>query len=98
MSRNYYSEIPLHLVWHTKVSLPLTPTVEPVAHRFLKKRVLETSGVFLHEIGGTDNLVHSAVTMPPTLTVSDWIGELEGGSRKGSTGSTAFAVGYLSNV
>ncbi len=33
MSRNYYSEINLHIVWHTKNSLPLlTPDVESLAH------------------------------------------------------------------
>ena len=43
MSRNYYSEINLHLVWHTKNSLPLlTPAVEPLTHRLLKKRVVDT--------------------------------------------------------
>jgi putative transposase len=81
MSRNYYSEINLHLTWHAKQSLPLlTPAVEPIAHRLLKKRVIETPGVFLHEIGGTETHVHLAVTIPPTLTISDWIGELKGGS------------------
>ena len=81
MSRNYYSEINLHVVWHTKNSLPLlTPTVEPVAHRYLRKRIIDTSGAFVHEIGGTETHVHVAVTVPPTLTPSQWIGELKGGS------------------
>ena len=81
MSRNYYSEINLHMVWHTKTSLPLlTPTVEPVAHRCLKKRIIDTPGAFVHEIGGTETHVHLAVTIPPTLTISDWIGELKGGT------------------
>jgi putative transposase len=81
MSRNYYSEINLHLVWHTKNSLPLlTPDVEPLAHRFLKKRIIETPGVFVHEIGGIETHVHLAVSIPPTLTVSEFIGQLKGGS------------------
>jgi putative transposase len=81
MSRNYYSEIHLHFTWHTKESKALlTPTVEPVTHRLLKKRIIETPGVFLHEIGGTETHVHLAVTIPPTLTISQWIGELKGGS------------------
>jgi REP element-mobilizing transposase RayT len=38
VSRNYYSEINLHVVWHCKLSSPLlTPQVEPLAHRFLRK-------------------------------------------------------------
>lgn len=80
MSRNYYSEINLHIVWHTKESFPmLTPTIEPIAHRCIKKRVLDLSGVFLHEIGGTETHVHLAVSIPPTLKPSEFIGELKGG-------------------
>ena len=81
MSRNYYSEINLHLVWHCKGSSPLlTPQVEPLAHRFLKKRIIETPGVFVHEIGGIETHVHVAVTVPPTLLLSEFIGHLKGGS------------------
>ena len=80
MSRNYYSEINLHIVWHTKDSLPLlTPTVEPAAHRLLRKRIIETPSVFVHEIGGIETHLHLAMTVPPTLTVSQWIGQLKGG-------------------
>jgi putative transposase len=75
MSHNYYSEINLHIVWHTKNSSPLlTPTVEPIAHRCLKKRIIDTPGGFVHEIGGTETHVHLAVTVPPTLKPSEWIG------------------------
>jgi putative transposase len=81
MSRNYYSELNLHLVWHTKNSSPLlTPQVEPLAHRLLKKRIVETPGAFVYEIGGTETHLHIAVSIPPTLTISDFIGQLKGGS------------------
>ncbi|NUQ65453.1 MAG: IS200/IS605 family transposase [Pirellulales bacterium] len=81
MSKNYYSEINLHVVWHTKNSLPLlTPTVEPIAHRELRRRIVDTPEVYLHEIGGTETHVHIAVTIPPTLTISEWIGQLKGGT------------------
>jgi putative transposase len=81
MSRNYYSEINLHLVWHTKNSLPLlTPEVESLARRLLKKRIIDTLGAFVHEIGGIETHVHLAVTIPPTLLISDFIGQLKGGS------------------
>ena len=81
MSKNYYSEINLHIVWHTKNSSPLlTPSVEPVAHRHLRKRILDTTDVYFHEIGGTETHVHVAVSIPPTLTISEWIGRLKGGT------------------
>lgn len=81
MSRNYYSEINLHIVWHAKNSLPLlTPDIEPLAHRYLKKRIVETPGAFVHEIGGIETHVHVVVTVPPTLLISEFIGQLKGGS------------------
>jgi len=81
MSRNYYSEINFHIVWHTKNSSPLlTPTVEPVAFRALRKRIVDTSSAFVHEIGGIETHLHLAVSVPPTLTLSEWIGQLKGGT------------------
>lgn len=81
MSRNYYSEINLHFVWHTKTNLPLlVPAVEQVVHRLLKQRILCTPEVYLHQIGGTENHVHVAVSIPPTLTISEWIGQIKGGT------------------
>jgi putative transposase len=80
MSRNYYSEINLHITWHTKDSAPLlTEKIEPLAHRALRKRLLD-SGVLVHEIGGTENHVHLCISIPPTVTISDLIGQLKGGS------------------
>ena len=81
MSRRYYSEINLHITWHTKDSAAsLTPELETIAHRDVRQRVFDTPGVIFHEIGGTETHVHLAVSIPPTLTISDWIGQLKGGS------------------
>lgn len=81
MSRNYYSEIQLHLTWHTKTSSPLlTPTIELLAHRALKHKVVKTPGAFVHEIGGIETHVHLVVSIAPTITISEFIGELKGSS------------------
>ncbi|MEN6450986.1 MAG: IS200/IS605 family transposase [Thermoguttaceae bacterium] len=81
MSRNYYSEINLHLTWHTKGSLPLlTPRVEPLVHRYVKQKAVHVPGAFVHEIGGTETHVHVAVSVPPTLLISDFVGQLKGAS------------------
>ena len=79
MSRNYYSEINLHLTWHTKESTPLlTPRVEPLARRLLRERIVATEGVFVHEIGGTVNHVHVAISIAPTILISDLVGQVKG--------------------
>jgi putative transposase len=81
MSRNYYSEIHLHIVWHTKGSRRLlVPQVEAETHHYLRGRLINTPGVFVHEVGGTETHVHLAVTVPPTMPISDLIGELKGAS------------------
>ena len=79
MARNFYAEINLHITWHTKGSSPLlTPQVEAVVHHYLRGRCINTAGVYCHAIGGIETHVHLAVSVPPTLTISEWIGQLKG--------------------
>jgi putative transposase len=81
MSHNYYSEINLHVTWHTKESLPLlTPQVQEVAYRCLRQRIVTTPGLFLHEIGGIETHLHLVVSVPPTLLISEFVGQLKGAS------------------
>ena len=81
MSGNYYSEINLHLIWHTKESLPLiSDRIEPVLYRYIRQRIIHTPGVFVHEIGGTETHIHVALTIQPTLQISDFVGQLKGAS------------------
>src|SRR5713226_6991784 len=81
MSIKVFSDICLHITWNTKRSLPLlTPGIEDRLYRFLKHRIAQTVGAFCHKVGGVENHIHAAVNIPPTLTISDWIGELKGSS------------------
>lgn len=81
MPRNVYHEINLHITWHVKNNSPvLTPQIENRLHHYLQHRAIETTGVVFYEIGGTENHVHLAVSVPPTLLISDWIGKMKGAS------------------
>src|SRR5438093_2891410 len=81
MARNYYAEINLHLVWHTKASAPmLTPKVEAIVWHYLRGRCINTPGVYIHEIGGIETHVHLAVTIAPTVLISEFVGQLKGAS------------------
>ena len=81
MSRNFYAEIKLHITWHTKDSAALlVPQVEAVVHRYLRGRCIHTPGVFVHEIGGIETHVHLAVSIAPTILISEFIGQLKGSS------------------
>ena len=79
LAHNYYSEINLHVTWHTKDSLPLlTPTVEPLVHRYIKQRLVNEKA-YIHEIGGIETHIHLVVSSRQQ-SHSDWIGQLKGAS------------------
>jgi putative transposase len=81
MPRNVYHEINLHIVWRTKNNTPVfVDHVEHQCHQYILRRARQEAGVFVHAIGGTADHVHLAVSVPPTLLVSEWIGRLKGAS------------------
>jgi REP element-mobilizing transposase RayT len=81
MPKNVYSEINLHITWHTKLSDPvLVETIENRVHHYLEHRTRETKSVRFHAVDGTENHIHLVVSVPPSLLISDWIGKLKGGS------------------
>jgi putative transposase len=81
VSRNYYSEINLHLTWHTKESAPLlVPTIEAIVHHYLRGRCINTPGVFVHAVGGIETHVHLALSIAPTVLISEFVGQLKGAS------------------
>jgi putative transposase len=81
VSHDFYSEINLHIVWHTKLSMPLlTPAVAAFVHSHLKHRLISEEGVVLHAIGGIETHIHVALGILPTVLISELIGRLKGTS------------------
>ena len=81
MPKNVYSEINLHMVWHTKNNNPvLVDSIEERLHRHLEHETRNTKGVFFHAVNGTENHIHLVASIPPSLLISEWIGKLKGGS------------------
>jgi REP element-mobilizing transposase RayT len=81
MSSHVFHEIFLHLTWHTKDNSPLiTPVLEPLILAKLTHRCEGTKGVILHGINAVADHVHLAVDIEPSVTISDLVGQLKGGS------------------
>lgn len=81
MPKNVYSEINLHITWHTKNDEPVIKDhIENRLYHFLENRTRKEKDVFFQAIGGIEDHVHLAVSIPPTLTISEWIGQLKGAS------------------
>ena len=79
MSHNAYYEIYLHVTWRTKGNAALLRgKVETEVHEFLHHRIRETEGVYVHETGGTDDHVHLAVHIAPTVQITKWVGDFKG--------------------
>ena len=81
MARNIFSEIHLHITWHVKDSSPiLRGKIEQHIHRYIHDKIAEAAGPIPHAVGGTDDHIHIAVTVPPTLPIAEWIGRIKGAS------------------
>lgn len=75
-----YWKLYYHFIWGTKNRLPLIePSIEPVLYRAIAAKIKEMDG-FVHAIGGTIEHVHVAVSIPPKLALSKFIGDVKGNS------------------
>lgn len=71
MPRNVYWELCYHVVWRTKDSAPmLTAKVEPLTHKYLTHRALQTAEAMVHAVGGIEDHIHMAVSLPPTVEIA----------------------------
>lgn len=79
MSNHVYSEIYLHLNWHTHNNLPVLQShVEDLTHGLLRQKLELIKGVEFLDLGGTDDHVHLAVRIQPFVTISEMVQELKG--------------------
>src|ERR1043166_344014 len=81
MSIRVYSEINLHITWHTKNSLPMiTAKMQTTLYAFLKNKIVDTRGAYFHARGGIETHIHIATSIKPSIHIDEWIGQLKGGS------------------
>ncbi|MCI0422334.1 MAG: IS200/IS605 family transposase [Acidobacteria bacterium] len=81
MSSHAFSQVYLRVTFHTKENRPMIRgEVESSLHDCLRTRALESPGVEVHAVGGIEDHIHLAARIPPTLLISDWIGDLKGAS------------------
>src|SRR6266849_6410959 len=81
MSSHAYSEIYLHITWHTKDNARvIREEFQDPLYNQLRSRARETPGLTVHAVGGIEDHVHMAIRIPATLTISEWIGQMKGAS------------------
>ncbi len=75
-----FHEIFLHFNWHNTHDSPITPEMETPLYEAIREKCRVTSGVYAHGIGGTETHVHLAVSIEPTVNMSEFIGQVKGSS------------------
>jgi putative transposase len=75
-----FAKLYYHFTWGTKNRLPLIePSFEPDLYRAIAAKVQKLEG-FVHAIGGTQDHVHLAVSIPPKVAPAKFIGDVKGNS------------------
>ena len=73
-----YYKLFYHFVWATKRREPIImPEFEANLHSAIAAKVKEMGGI-VHAIGGMEEHVHLAASVPPKLALATFIGELKG--------------------
>ena len=69
-----------HIVWTTRNREPLIQEAfTSDMHRVIAGKATEM-GAIVHAVGGTEDHVHLAVSVPPSLALSEFIGQVKGNS------------------
>jgi putative transposase len=75
-----YWQLYYHFVWSTEKREPLINSgLEPGLFEYLRWKGSELGGT-VHAVGGSDDHVHIAVSIPPRLAVATYVAQLKGAS------------------
>lgn len=75
-----YNRLFYHFIWGTKNREPIIlPEFEAELHSLIAAKAIELGGI-VHAVGGVEEHVHLAVTVPPKIAVARFIGEVKGNS------------------
>ncbi len=75
-----YWKLYYHFIWGTKNRFPfIDPALEPELYRAIAAKAQKLDG-FVHAIGGIEDHVHLAVSIPPKLAPAKFIGDVKGNS------------------
>lgn len=80
-----------HIVWTTKNRLPLiTSELEPDFYRYLSAKINEI-GCIPHALGGMEDHIHFVVSIPPRMSISEFVKKVKGSSSRFANQRGTFA-------
>ena len=73
-----YCQLYYHLVWATKLRAPLlTAQVELAIYGYIRSKAVGLGGM-VYALNGTADHVHLVATIPPSIAVAQFIGQVKG--------------------
>jgi REP element-mobilizing transposase RayT len=95
-----YWRLHYHLVWATKDRMPLiTLAIGSELHGYLIGKA-DALGAIVHSVESVDDHIHLVASVPPKVSVSDFVGQLKGASAHhinylpGAPGNFGWQRGY----
>ncbi len=84
-----YSRLFYHFIWTTKRRLPLiSETNRAIIYGAIVAKVEQVNGI-IHALNGMEDHLHLVATVPPTLALSKFIGQVKGVSSLAASRATA---------
>jgi REP element-mobilizing transposase RayT len=75
-----YSKLYYHFIWSTKDRQAfIDSALEPKLYRAMAAKAQDMEG-FVHAIGGVEDHIHLAVSIPPKIVPAKFIGDVKGNS------------------
>jgi putative transposase len=72
-----YTKLFYHVIWSTKNREPIiTPEIEERIHSHIAKKALHLGGI-VYPINGISDHIHLAVSIPPSISISKFIGQIK---------------------
>ena len=72
-----YTKLFYHVIWSTKHREPtILPIIENKLHSYIAKKAIHLGGI-VYAINGIDDHVHLAVSIPPSIAISKFIGQIK---------------------
>jgi len=72
-----HTKLYYHIIWSTKNREPIiTPEIEDCLHSFIAKKAIGLGGI-VYAINGINDHIHLAVSIPPSISISKFIGQIK---------------------
>ena len=72
-----YTKLFYHVIWSTKNRKPIiTPIIETQLHGFIAKKAISL-GAIVYAIDGISDHIHLTVSVPPSIPISKFIGQIK---------------------